>query len=102
MRRSRHARYSGLTAGVGIAPEEIDAALAQTELRWHPMPVNGTPIRFTLNQADGCLRLDGWSGDTGLVPRAELESLLLAVERLLVAAAHGDVTDREMPNNHRA
>jgi hypothetical protein len=89
--------WSGLTAGVGIAPEEIDVALARTELRWHPMPVNGTPIRFTLNQADGCLRLDGWSGDTGLVPRAELESLLLAVERLLVAAAHGDVPDRRMP-----
>ena len=89
--------WSGLTAGVGIAPEEIDVALARTELRWHPMPVNGTPIRFTLNQADGCLRLDGWSGDTGLVPRAELESLLLAVERLLVAAAHADVSGRRMP-----
>jgi hypothetical protein len=89
--------WSGLTAGVGIAPEEIDVALARTELRWHPMPVNGTPIRFTLNQVDGCLRLDGWSGDAGLLPRAELESLLLAIERLLVAAARGDVTDRRMP-----
>src|SRR6185437_43520 len=32
-----------------------------------------------------------------LVPRAELESVLLAVERLLVAAAHGDVADGRMP-----
>ncbi len=89
--------WSGLTAGVGFQPEEIDVALARTELRWHPMPANGTPIRFSLNQVDGCLLLDVWSGDTGLVPRAELESLLLAVERLLVAAAHGDVAGSRMP-----
>jgi hypothetical protein len=89
--------WSGLTAGVGFQPEDIDVALARTELRWRPMPVNGTPIRFTLNQLDGCLRLDVWGGDAGLVPRAELESLLLAVERLLVAAAHGDVPGPRMP-----
>jgi hypothetical protein len=89
--------WSGLTAGVGFQPEEIDLALARTELQWRPMPVNATPIRFTLSQIDGCLRLDVWSGDAGLVPRAELESVLLAVERLLVAAAHGDVADGRMP-----
>ncbi|MGD0069242.1 MAG: hypothetical protein ABSB76_38205 [Streptosporangiaceae bacterium] len=89
--------WSGLTAGIGFQPEEIDAALARTGLRWRPMPVNVTPIRFTLNQIDGCLRLDAWSGDIGLVPRAELESVLLAVERLLVAAAHGDVAGGQMP-----
>jgi hypothetical protein len=55
------------------------------------------PIRFRLKQIDGCLRLDMWSGDAGLVPRAELESVLLAVERLLVAAAHGDVPGDRMP-----
>ena len=89
--------WSGLTAGVGFQPEEIDVALARTELRWRPMPVDATPIQFRLNQIDGCLRLDVWSGDTGLVPRAELESVLLAVERLLVAAAHGDVAGGRMP-----
>jgi hypothetical protein len=89
--------WSGLTAGVGFQPGEIDAVLARTQLRWHPMPSGGTPIRFTLNQVDGCLRLDAWSSDTGLAPRAELESVLLAVERLLVAAAHGDVTAGQMP-----
>ncbi len=89
--------WSGLTAGVGFQPEEIDVALARTELRWRPLPVSGTPIQFRLNQIDGCLRLDVWSGDTGLVPRAELESVLLAVERLLVAAAHGDVAGGRMP-----
>jgi len=89
--------WSGLTAGVGFKPEEIDVALARTELRWHPMPSGGTPIRFTLNQIGGCLQLDAWSSDTGLVPRAELESVLLAVERLLVAAAPCDVAASRMP-----
>jgi hypothetical protein len=89
--------WSGLTAGVGFRPEEIDVALARTGLRWRPMPFSATPIRFTLSQIDGCLRLDGWSGDTGLVPRTEVESVLLAVERLLVAAAHGDVPSGQMP-----
>ncbi len=89
--------WSGLTAGVGVQPEEIDVALARTELRWRPLPFSDAPIQFRLNQVDGCLRLDVWSGDAGLVPRAELESVLLAVERLLAAAAHGDVPGGRMP-----
>jgi hypothetical protein len=89
--------WSGLTAGVGLQPAEVEVALALTELRWRPLPVSALPIRFRLNQIDGCLRLDMWSGDAGLVPRAELESVLLAVERLLVAAAHGDVPASRMP-----
>jgi hypothetical protein len=89
--------WSGLTAGVGFQPEQIDVALARTELRWRPLPVSETPIHFRLNQIDSCLRLDVWSGDAGLVPRAELESVLLAVERLLVAAAHADVPGDRMP-----
>ena len=84
--------WSGLTAGVGLQPEEIDLALARTELRWRPLAGHsGNPVQFRLNQIDGCLRLDAWNGDTGLLPRTELESVLLAVERLLAAAAHGDV-----------
>jgi hypothetical protein len=89
--------WSGLTAGVGFGPEEIDVALARTELRWRPMPVSGNPIQFSLNQIDGCLRMDVWNADAGLLPRAELESVLLAVERLLVAAAHGDVAGGRIP-----
>jgi hypothetical protein len=89
--------WSGLTAGVGFEPEEVDVALTRTELRWRPMPLNGTPIRFTLNQIDGSLRLEGWSGDAGLVPRAELESVLLAIERLLVAAVPADVPGARIP-----
>jgi hypothetical protein len=89
--------WSGLTAGVGFQPQEIEAALTRTRLAWRPAPVNGNPIQFSLKQVDGCLRLDLWNADAGLVPRAELESVLLAVERLLVAAAHGDVASGRMP-----
>ncbi len=89
--------WSGLTAGVGVRPEEIGIALARTELRWRPALDGGVPLRFSLNQVDGCLRLDAWSGDAGLLPRAELEAALLAVERLLVAAAHGDVPAGRVP-----
>jgi hypothetical protein len=91
--------WSGLTAGVGFQfqPGEIEFALARTKLRWRRLPVSTTPIEFTLNQIDGCLRLDLWGGDVGLLPRAELESVLLAVERLLVAAAKGDVPAGRMP-----
>jgi hypothetical protein len=91
--------WSGLTAGVGFQfqPGEIDGALARTELRWRRLPASATPIEFTLNQIDGCLRLDMWGGDAGLLPRAELESVLLAIERLLVAAADGDVPAGQMP-----
>jgi len=89
--------WSGLTAGVGFEAEEIDVALARTELRWRPLPFGGTAIQLRLNQIDDCLRLDVWTGDSGLVPRTELESVLLAVERLLVAAAHGDVAGGRMP-----
>ena len=89
--------WSALTPDAGVQPAEIDHALAKTELRWRPVPTHGSPIRFSLTQIDGCLRLDVWSADTGLLPRAELESVLLAVERLLVAAAHGDVPASRMP-----
>jgi hypothetical protein len=93
--------WSGLTAGVAVRPEEASLALARTELRWRPMPDGSigeeTPIQFRLNQVDDCLRLDAWSSDAGLVPRAELESVLLAVERLLAAAAYGDLASDQMP-----
>jgi hypothetical protein len=93
--------WSGLTGGVGFQPEEVDVALARTGLRWRPMPDGSigqeTPIQFRLNQVDGCLRLDAWSSDTGLLPRAELEAVLLAIERLLAAAARDDVADGRMP-----
>ncbi len=75
----------------GEAVEEIHAARDHTRLRWRPISTGATPIRFDLYQSDRLVRLDLWSGDTGRVPREEMRSLLLAVEGILVAAAHGDV-----------
>jgi hypothetical protein len=89
--------WSGLTAGVGFQPAEIEAALARTRLRWRPMPASGNPIQFSLGQIDGRLRLDVWNADAGLLPRTELESVLLAIERLLAAAAHGDLPSGQIP-----
>jgi hypothetical protein len=89
--------WSALTSSAGPQPAEVDYALAKTELRWRPMPTSGSPFRVSITQVDGCLHLDVWSSDTGLLPRAELESVLLAIERLLVAAAHGDVPSGQMP-----
>jgi hypothetical protein len=75
----------------GYRPEQVSAAAARTELRWRPVRSSRTPVRFGLLQVDGLVRLEGWSIDHGLVSRAEIESLLRAVERLLVAAAYGDL-----------
>jgi hypothetical protein len=83
--------WSAFNAGVECRLEQVSAALRQTELRWRPVPDCQAPVRFDLNQIDGVVRLDMWSADAGKVPRAEMESLLLAVERLLVAAAHSDL-----------
>jgi hypothetical protein len=77
--------------GVIPHPEQVSAAAERTELQWRSRPGPATLVRFDLHQIDDVVRLDGWSADNGLVPRAELESLLLAVERLLVAAARGDL-----------
>ncbi|MBO3751072.1 hypothetical protein J5X84_33790 [Streptosporangiaceae bacterium NEAU-GS5] len=88
--------WSRIIEGGGVRPEAVSLALAGTRLRWRPMPGIGSPVRFTLAQVDGCLRLEGWSGDTGLLPRGEVEGLLLAVERVLVAAAGGDVAESRM------
>jgi hypothetical protein len=83
--------WSAVSAGVECRPEQVSAALRQTELRWRPVPSCQAPVRFDLNQIEGTVRLDLWSADAGKVPRAEMESLLLAVERVLVAAAHSDL-----------
>ena len=89
--------WSGLTAGVGVRPAPVSTALTPAALRWRPMPPSDLPVRLTLTQIDRCLRLDAWTGDTGLLPRAELESVLLAAERLLVTAAHGDLPHSQLP-----
>ncbi|MEV7805571.1 condensation domain-containing protein [Microbispora sp. NPDC088329] len=65
--------------------------LPRTRLRARPMPPTPATVRFDLWEADRALRLDLWTGDSGRVPEGELESMLRAVERLIVAAAAGDL-----------
>jgi hypothetical protein len=78
---------SRATAGPPVHPEDITAAMAGTRFSWTPMPAGQIPVRFDLYQLDDAVRLTLWNSGTHEVPRAEMESLLLAVERLLVEAA---------------
>ncbi|WP_123747003.1 hypothetical protein [Saccharothrix texasensis] len=68
------------------------ATSGETTIRWRSTPRNGTPLRFGLTSVEPDLVLDVWTADTGLVPREEVESLLAAVQRLLLAAARADLT----------
>ncbi|MFI7550887.1 condensation domain-containing protein [Micromonospora sediminimaris] len=89
---------SGRAAGRATAPvptpDELVAARRTTQLRRQPMPAGTTLIRFDLYGTDGQLRLGCWSSDTGRIPDDEVESLLLAVENLLIAAGSADLGAR--------
>jgi hypothetical protein len=60
------------------------------------MQAKATLVQFTLNQTEACLRLDLRNADTGLLPRAELESVLVAVERCRGAQANGYLAPKEV------
>ncbi|MFD7659359.1 hypothetical protein ACFV4N_35740 [Actinosynnema sp. NPDC059797] len=77
--RSRAAR----DAGPATAPP--------TEFTWRSMEATPAPLRFDIWRIDEVLVLDGWTGDADRIGRAEVEAVLLAVERLLVAAADHDL-----------
>ena len=65
-----------------------------TEFTWRPMPPTPAPVRFDLWRIDHVLLLDAWTGNTDRVSRDDIRLMLLAVERLLLAAADGDL-DRQ-------
>lgn len=82
------------SGAAGPPPEPVEslaAAAALSRITWQPAPPTSTLLRFDLWQVDGSLLLSGWTSDTGRVDRQEVESLLYAVERLLLAAAAGDL-----------
>jgi hypothetical protein len=66
-----------------------------TELSWRPMEPTPAPLRFDLWRTDDVLVLDGWTGNTGRIGRDDVRAMLLAVERLLSAAADGDLDRRQ-------
>ncbi|MEV0622333.1 condensation domain-containing protein [Nonomuraea sp. NPDC050404] len=79
------------------SPEYVTAMLSRTQLRRYPMPYRlATPVRFDVSRLEGEVELCGWSSDVGRVPAAHLTSLLQAIERLLVAAAGGDLDHEGM------
>ncbi|WP_173062492.1 condensation domain-containing protein [Phytohabitans houttuyneae] len=71
--------------------EALAAAASGSQIVWSPAPPTSTLLRFDLWQVDGALLFSCWSSDTGRADRNEAESLLLAVERLLLAAAGADL-----------
>ncbi|WP_432824657.1 hypothetical protein [Dactylosporangium sp. CA-092794] len=68
-----------------------DGPATPTRLEWADLPPTDILLRFDLGQVDGEVIARVWSGDTGRVTREEATDLLLALERLLVAAAGGDL-----------
>lgn len=89
---------SDRAAGRGLvpAPAQIHAARSATRLRRQPMPAGTALIRFDLYATGGELRLGCWSNDTGRISADEMESLLLAIECLIVSAAAGDLDERQV------
>lgn len=67
---------------------------APTEFSWRPMPATPAPLRFDLWRANDVLAMEAWTADTDRISRHDIMSMLLAVERLLLAAAEDDLDPR--------
>jgi hypothetical protein len=81
------------------APRPLAGVLARHPspvLRWRSLDPVPYLVSFVTSRLDGELVLKLWVGDTGLVPEPLGESLLLAVHRLLLAAAGGDLSPEEV------
>ena len=61
-----------------------------------PMPAVRFPLRFTLQDLREALVLRLWTGDSGRLPVDRMEGLVLAVHRLLLAAAVTDLTPEQV------
>ncbi|WP_432991649.1 condensation domain-containing protein [Dactylosporangium sp. CA-233914] len=75
----------------GFDPPPPRPAPAPTRLAWMDLPPTDILLRFDLGRVDDELVARVWTGDTGRVTRGEATDLLLALERLLVTAARGDL-----------
>lgn len=90
---------SGRPAMQGDDPGELEAPSAEgdaTRLEWMRMPPTEALIKFDMRPAHRALKLQCWTGDTARTSRPEMESLLLAIERLMVAAAAHDLNRDQM------
>jgi hypothetical protein len=71
-------------------------AAARPTFQREEIRATAQPIRFDVFSFEPAMRLRLWSGDTSRLGVEEMESLLRAVERLLVAAAHGDLQHEQI------
>lgn len=73
-------------------PADVAAALAGTNIAWwEPSIFNDVLAEFQVVQTDHWISLGLWTCDRGRMPRDEIEMLLHGVDRLIAAAAAGDV-----------
>ncbi|HEV2372992.1 MAG TPA: condensation domain-containing protein [Streptosporangiaceae bacterium] len=72
-------------------PAEAADAVGRSELVWVDHVGAAELLMLYLGKVEGELMLGAMTADPGRVPRADLESLLWGVERLLVAAATSNV-----------
>ncbi|MGI5184772.1 condensation domain-containing protein [Dactylosporangium sp. CA-152071] len=106
----QHEHSARLAAERGIAPAfepvfnsvVMDAAPAAgalpdiasapaTETQWVDLPPTDVLLRFDLGSVEDSMVARLWTGDTGRVTPTEARALLLALERLIVAAAPADL-----------
>ncbi|NUT91067.1 MAG: hypothetical protein HOY78_03475 [Saccharothrix sp.] len=88
--------FNNAAAYTGSHTAPVAHPTPPTEFTWRRMEKTPAPLRFDLWRLDHVLAMDAWTADTSRIGRPEVESTLLAVERLLVAAAEDDLAPREM------
>jgi hypothetical protein len=93
IRFHRDSVFNNLAAHDGGTSGPADAAPQETFIAWWkpPSAFNQTLLEFHLLRAPEGISVGLWTGDTTRMPPAEIESLLRGIERLIVAAAGGDV-----------
>jgi Condensation domain len=74
----------------------MPAGTMPARFTWRPMPSTPAAVRFDVWRTDPVLAMDGWTGNTDRVSRDDVRLMLLAVERLVVAAAQGDLDPRQI------
>ena len=77
-------------AGLGD-PAAAERALGQSQIWWAEPPAMYEQLLFMVVQVHDELIVGALTENTGRVPREDLEMLLRGAERLLVAAAAGDI-----------
>ncbi|MFC6080074.1 condensation domain-containing protein [Sphaerisporangium aureirubrum] len=82
----------GEDAGAVPSLDQVRAARCLSTVTWSPRAATEVTVAFNLLQADDMMRLRLHTGHLDRVPHGDLEAMLLAVERLLVEAACGDLS----------